>query len=295
MILHTFIGRLGLALLLIGSLLPALAAAEPPEQRPLRLGVLSLAPPAQTHTDWQPFADYLGDRLGRRISIVVPRGFEAMRDAIKAGELDFFYINGHIHYRLKQSGHSVAVLQMINLEGRNVSQSHIFVRADSGIRTVADLENRRIAYVSPMGAGSYLAPRSYLYEQGIESGVETEEFFTRNHPNSVYGVLLGDYDAAALCRLRYQLLSEKIDMGDLAVVGVSFEYAEHVIAVRPDLDPGIVSALREAGIGMINDAQGRAILAAMRPLKIQSFAAYDPGVEELTRRQLEIMQGGEAE
>ncbi|MDX5333339.1 MAG: phosphate/phosphite/phosphonate ABC transporter substrate-binding protein, partial [Gammaproteobacteria bacterium] len=113
MILHTFIGRLGLALLLIGSLLPALAAAEPPEQRPLRLGVLSLAPPAQTHTDWQPFADYLGDRLGRRISIVVPRGFEAMRDAIKAGELDFFYINGHIHYRLKQSGHSVAVLQMI--------------------------------------------------------------------------------------------------------------------------------------------------------------------------------------
>jgi len=283
--------------LLLGLLacLPAATLADVATDDALRIGVLSVEPPARSHADWQPFARYMSEHLGRPIRLIAPRGFDAMRDAIRAGELDFFYINGHIHYRLKQEGYSLGVLQMINIEDGNVSQSHIFVRADSDIRSVQDLREKRIAYVSPMGAGSYLAPRAYLYEQGVASGIETEELFTNNHANSVYGVLLGDYDAAALCRLRYELLSEKMEMEELAVIGVSFEYAEHVIAARPGLPPELVERFREVGTAMRDDPAGRAILDDMRPNKIRSFVPYDPAIEAITRRQLEVARIGAGE
>ncbi len=285
-----FTRQLLLSCLVLISWLPAATVAAGEDATPLRFGVLSIAPPARSYADWKPFADYMAERLGRPIEVVVPRGFERMKEAIEAGEVDFFYINAHVLFRLKQSDSAVGVLQMINLRGSHVSNSEIFVRADSGIHSLEDLRGRRIAYVSPIAAGAYLAPRAYLYEQGIESGEETEEFFTHNQSNSIYGVLLGDYDAAALCGVRYQLMSEKVNTGDLRVIGVSFEYAENLIAARPDLPPELLEEFTFIGAGMVDDPAGREILRDMRPMKIQSFAPYDPAVEAITQRQMDISQ-----
>jgi phosphonate transport system substrate-binding protein len=280
--------QLLLSCLFLTACLPAVAQTADDDATPLRFGVLSIAPPARSYADWKPFADYMAERLGRPIEVVVPRGFERMKEAIENDDVDFFYINAHVLYRLKQTDSARGVLQMINLRGSHVSNSEIFVRADSGIHSLEDLRGRRIAYISPIAAGAYLAPRAYLYEQGIESGEETEEVFTHNQSNSIYGVLLGDYDAAALCGVRYQLMSEKVNTGDLRVIGVSFEYAENLIAARPELPQALIDEFTFIGAGMIDDPEGREILRDMRPMKIQSFAPYDPAVEEITRQQMDI-------
>ena len=292
---RVFPRQLLLSWLLLIACLPVATLATEPEATPLRFGVLSIAPPARSYADWKPFADYMSRHLDRPIEIVVPRGFERMQEAIEQDEVDFFYINAHVLYRLKEKESAVGVLQMINLRGSHVSNSEIFVRADSGIHSLDDLRGRRIAYVSPIAAGAYLAPRAYLYEKGIESGTETEEVFTQNQSNSIYGVLLGDYDAAALCGVRYQLMSEKVNTGDLRVIGVSFEYAENLIAARPELPESLLEEFAFIGAGMIDDPEGREVLKGMRTMKIQSFAPYDPAVEAITRRQMEVSQLPEGE
>ena len=125
------------------------------EVTPVRFGILSIAQPSRIFTKWQPFAEYMSKQLGRPVEIVVPRGFGKMQKTIANGDVDFFYINSYVFYRLKQEGKAVGVAQMENITGRTTSRSKLFVKSDSGINSIADLKGKKIAYVSPMGAGGY--------------------------------------------------------------------------------------------------------------------------------------------
>ena len=272
-----------LLLLLLSGLQPAFSTT----QQPLRFGVLSIAQPSRIFANWQPFADYMSRKLGQPVEIVVPRGFAKMKKTISDGQVDFFYVNSLVFYRLKQEGKAVAVAQMQNITGKTTSRSEIFVRRDSGIASVDDLENKNIAYVSPMGAGGYLAPRAYLYEEGLQSGVETQESFTKNLSNSIHGVLLGDYDAGTMCGVNYELMSKKTATGELKVIAVSEDYPDNVIGAHSDLSPEQVARFRRIVLDMTDDPEGRQILRKMHRMKIQRFVDYDERVEDITRKLLE--------
>ena len=256
----------------------------------LHFGVLSIAPPSRIYKNWQPFTEYLSARLQRPISIVVPRGFKKMKQAAENGDVDFFYVNSHVFYRLKQEGKAVGVLQMKNILGETTSRSEIFVRKDSEIQTLEQLRGKNIAYVSPMGAGGYLAPRAYLMSHNIKSGQDVEERFTKNLSSSIHNVLLEDSNAGTMCGVNFKLMSKKIDMGELRVLAVSDPYPENVIAARASLDAQAIEAFRQAVLGMEDDPAGRAIMADMQTMKIQAFIPYDPAIEKITEKLLRQAQ-----
>lgn len=253
------------------------------EQPTIRFGVLSIAQPSRIFAKWQPFADYMSQRLGQPVEIVVPRGFGKMKKTIAEGGVDFFYINSHVFYRLKQEGKAIAVAQMQNIDGKTTSRSEIFVKRDSDINKIEDLKDKNIAFVSPMGAGGYLAPRAYMYKSGLKSGVDNRETFTKNLSNSIHGVLLGDYDAAAMCGVNYKLMSKKIETGELRVIAISDDYPENLIGARSDLPPRLVEQFRNQLLTMTEIPEGKTLLRNMRSMKIKSFIKYDKSMEEMTR------------
>lgn len=263
--------------------LPA-ARAETPST--IHFGILSIAPPSRIHRNWQPFADYLAAELGRPVSIVVPRGFGKLRGAVEAGEVDYFYANSYVFYRLKQDGKAIGVAQMQNIDGQVTSRSEVFVRQDSGIDDIADLKGRRLAFVSPLGAGGYLAPRAYLEKAGLETGKDVQPVFTRNLSNSIHQVLLGDVDAATMCGVNFKLMRRKVDARELKVIGYTDAYPENLIAARSGLDPEGVKRFRQVVLAMPETARGRAVLAQMKRMKIQRFLPYDPAIEDITRKLL---------
>jgi len=265
-------------------LMPQLCLAA--DKSVIRFGVLSIAQPSRIFAKWQPFADYMSVELKQPVEIIVPRGFGKMKKAIADGEVDFFYINSHVFYRLKQNGKAVAIAQMQNIAGQTTSRSEVFVKRDSGIKSVSDLEGKNIAYVSPMGAGGYLAPRALLYGSGLESGVENKESFTKNLSNSIHGVLLGDYDAATMCGVNYKLMSRKIETGELKVIAVSDPYPENVIGARINLSVELIKQFRGELLSMSNNPEGVELLDKMQSMKIKSFVKYDDEMEELTKNLL---------
>lgn len=276
-----------LRLLFLSFLLPfpvATLAAEAPAA--IRLGILSIAPPARIHRNWQPFADHLGRVLHQPVVLVVPRGFGKLARAVEAGEVDFFYVNSYVFYRLKQAGGAQGVAQMENLDGKVTSRSEIFVRRDSGIGSPADLKGRAIAFVSPLGAGGYLAPRAYLARNGLATGQDVQPVFTRNLANSIHQVLLGDVEAGTMCGVNFRLMQRKLDTGELRIIGHTEAYPENLIAARADLDLARVARFREAVLNMAQTAAGRQVLARMRGMKIRRFVPYDPAIEAITRRLL---------
>ncbi|HFD81243.1 MAG TPA: phosphate/phosphite/phosphonate ABC transporter substrate-binding protein, partial [Gammaproteobacteria bacterium] len=202
---------------------------------------------------------------------------------------DLFYVNSHVFYRLKSEGRAVPVAQMENVEGHVTSRSQIFVRSDSGIETVEQLQGKRLAFISPMGAGGYLAPRAYLRRMGVNTG---EEVFTRNLSSSLHEVLLGDIDAGTMCGVNYRLMSRKLDTGELRVIGVSDEYPENLVAARSDLAPGLVRQVATILLAMDDTPDGSEVLTAMHGMKIGRFRPYDPAVEAITRKLIQQAQVG---
>ncbi len=260
------------------------ASAEPVT---LRFGVLSIAPPARIHANWQPFTHYLSAQLGQAVAIVVPRGFGKMRAAAANNEVDIFYVNSHVFYRLHKEGKATGLAQMQNIAGKVTSRSEIYVRADSGIESVKQLKGKRIAYISPMGAGGYLAPRAWLLENGVD---DTREIFTRNLSNSIHQVLLGDVEAGTMCGVNYRLMSRKVDTGELKVIGASEEYPENLVAARASLDPALQKRIRTILIEMDHTPAGRKVLEQMHGMKIRRFLPYDPATITRTEKLLEEAQ-----
>ena len=279
--------KLPLSLFLIILLLPLTIPQALAREKPhIRFGVLSIAPPARIYAKWQPFADYMSQQLGQSVEIVVPRGFAKLKKTIEAGGVDFFYTNSLVFYRLKQAGQVQAVAQMKNIEGKTTSRSELFVRRDSGIEDVADLKGKSIAYVSPMGAGGYLAPRALMYKSGVKSGIETNEKFTKNLSNSLHGVLLGDYAAGTMCGVNYNLMSRKIETGELKIIAVSDEYPENVMGARKKLPAKLVENFKQGVLSMKDNPQGLKVLRDMRSMKIDSFVKYDAAMEKITEQLL---------
>lgn len=272
-----------ISLLLVLLLAPFVGsiAAEP---APIKFGILSTAQPARIHAEWGPLTEYIARQIGRPIEIVVPRGFEKMKEAATQGEVDFFYVNSYVYYRLKQQGRAGAIAQMQNVAGGTTSRSEFFVRTDSGIDDIAQLKGKPIALVSPMGAGGYLAPRAYLYKHGIKTQEEKTEVFSQNLTNSLHQVLLKDVPAGAMCGVNYRLLQEKLDTHELKIIAVTDDYAEDVIAARAGLDAETVKKIQAIVLTMSDNASGQSVLQGMRDLKVQKFVPYDPNAEAITRK-----------
>jgi len=181
----------------------------------------------------------------------------------------------------------VPVAQMENIAGNTTSRSALFVRKDSGIKTIEDLRGKQIAFVSPMGAGGYMAPRASLYESGLSGGKDYKEVFTKNLSNSIHGVLLGDYDAATMCGVNYELMGHKIKTGDLQIIATSQDYPENLIAARSELSSEKIRQFRSELLALDETEAGKKLLEEMSSMKIQNFVKYDKNMIDMTQQLLD--------
>lgn len=272
-----------MALALLGAPPPGAAADE---QRPLVFGVISTAEPARIYAEWKAFADYLSDKIERPVKMIVPRGLDKLAEVIDKGEVDVFYVNSLVYYRLMENRKAIPVAQMQNLNGKVLNTSVVFVRTDSGVQNLQQLKGEKMAYVSRMGSGGYLAPRALLYKEGVQAADDVKEEFTQNISSSVHKVLLGDAKAGTMCGITYKLISEKIDTRELSIIATTDEYPEELVAVRPDLPAATLRVVTRTLLEMDRSDAGRKILADMRALRIEKFVPYDAKLTEPVTRKL---------
>lgn len=256
------------------------------KQAPIKLGVLSLAPPAKIFKQWTPFADYLAAQIGRDVEIIVPRGFKKIKEAVANDEVDMFYVNSLIYYRLKQEGKAVPIAQMHTINGSIYNQGVLIARTDSKIKSLKDLKGEKLAFISPMASGGYLAQRAKFYDAGIKTKTETKEIFTKNLTTSLHKVILGDVKAAAMCGISFKLLSKRIETGELQQLGMSETFVEDAFGAHPKLSVKLREQISTVVINMDKTEAGRKILDGMKNMKIQKFVKYDPKVEDVTRELL---------
>lgn len=250
----------------------------------IKFAVVSPAPASRLHNIWTPFIEHLSKQLGTQIELVIPRGFKNIEQSIRNKNIDAIYINSYAFLLFKQKNILNPIAQMQNINGLTTSEGRILVRSDSKLKSIKDLQGKKVSLISPLGAGSYLAPKAYFEKNGMEIGKDINVEYSKDLKKSVYSVLLGEASAAVMCGVNYNILTKKLNMKELSILDSTDKFPEAVIAVNASISPAISKKLKNHIINMKESEQGRKALSMLNNIKIESFIEYDVNIENITKR-----------
>lgn len=225
----------------------------------LVLGVHPFKPASKLVEAFTPLASYLSDKLGQPVSVRISRDYQAHIDAAGRNELDIAYLGPVAYVKLRDTYGARPLLARQQIGNSPVFHGKIFVRQDSPIRTLADLNGKRFAFGEPHSTMSHLVPRYLLWQAGVTVDRLASYKFVGDHVNVALGVLAGDYDAGAAKEDVYYQYESR----GLRAIATSVPMSDHVFVASGKLPDELVRKLRAALLQLDRDPGGAVILQSV--------------------------------
>jgi phosphonate transport system substrate-binding protein len=162
--------------------------------------VMSFVPSGDTQeiiASGDQLAQMIQDKTGLVIKANVGTDFAAVREAMGAEKAHIGWLNT-FNYVLANEKYGVDVALVTVRYGSTSYKGQIIVRADSGIKTLADLKGKVMCWVDPNSTSGYIVPRIMLKANGIDPDKDfAKTIEAGSHNNVVTQVYNGDCDAGA--------------------------------------------------------------------------------------------------
>lgn len=245
-----------LALLILSSLWLGAAAPAWAEAGSYSFSVAPVLPATEIKRRWQGVLDQLSQSSGLKLHFQFHENGRQFQRALQKGQLDFVVLGPMQLWQVRD--HYRPLVRddkpMIGL---------VVVRHDSAIRTLGDLQGKRLAIPDPadLAAGVYL--RHQLKRLGIKprfEGIST-------HGNGFRAVFIGTQDAAAGDNVNYALQEAELQQ-KLRIIYQTPPLPSVAIASRRDLPPEHAQALSRALL-QLNDSK------LIRELPLQRLVEAD--------------------
>ena len=221
--------------------------------------------------DRQEFVDYMAKKLApvgiTAGKILVVDNLHLLSKAIKENKVDLFHDSPVPTMVLARQTGAVPILRQWKY-GEAEYESVILARKGSGIETLADLEGKVLGFDEPHSTSAHVVPRMLLTEKKMKLVHLNSTGAARpNAVGYVFGsdgsavnlLITGRVDAAATSLREFDELRPEI-RESLKIVGKTMAVPRQIIAVRKDLDPKLVKALREVLLAMDRDPEGQQVL-----------------------------------
>jgi phosphonate transport system substrate-binding protein len=172
---------------------------------------------------------------------------------------------GSFVYTLAHEKLGVEVLaRPVALDNTSTYHGLIFVRKDSGIKSVGGMKGKRFAFVGKSTFAGYLFPIESFRHHGISNSKEylKESYFTGTHRDTIYDVLEKKADIGAAKNTVFDRLA-KVDpriKDELVVLERSPDVPENAIALREDIGESFRNSLMKALLNMHLDPEGKKVL-----------------------------------
>ena len=240
---------------------PALSAADLAAE--LKVVFIAYENPNQLMEDMRPVVAYLEKALSRPIRAFAATDYAGVVEALRYGSADVGFM-GPLQYVLanEQAG-AYPILGEI-YDGSSTYTSRIFVRKDSGIATIEDLEDKTMAFVDPISSSGFLYPLDIFTRKGlVEDRDHMDDFFDRVYfaggdEQAMRAVLNGFVDAAGVGQFSYNLLRPE-ERDQITEIATSQPIPSHCVVVRKGLDKKDVEALRSSLLAL-NEGTDRHLL-----------------------------------
>ena len=278
--LFPFPRRIAALLLAVCALFPALLpgparASSPTDSHVLVLGRISDDPKAH-YEQLKPLLDYVVPRMAdvgiREGRILMARDAQQMSSYLRRGRVDWVTETAATATLLQQRGGARPLL-LTERDGVSNYRTVFFARRDSGIRSLADLTGRAVAFQNPFSTSAYYVPAAHLLERGLTleillSPMDRPGFgsvgyvFARSELNISTWVHKRLVDAGAMSNLDWHN-PQRVPLAfrrDFTVIGETPDYPRAVEMVRTSLDPKVEARLREVLVEAAADPDAREAL-----------------------------------
>lgn len=262
--------RAFLVLLLVITLFsqPALAQSSPPKI------LIGLIPEMNIFKQKQRFkllGKYLSEKIGIPVEFTILSRYGNIIESFTTEKMDGAFFGSFTGALAIQKLGVVPLARPVNLDNTSMYHGYILVRKDSGIKSVADMRGKRMAFVEKATTAGYIFPLAWLRENGIEDVDKFfgESFFTGSHDAAVIAVLDGKADVSAAKHSMYDRVKKdrpRIEK-ELIIIARSPSVPSNGLCVRNTLDAGLQKKLKRALLNLGQDPTDEAVLAKFGALR----------------------------
>src|SRR5262245_28174748 len=260
----------------------ALGVCLPASAETLHLGTIGQSP-ADEIRDFLPLANYLAVALKTEgvndVRVVVAESLTEMATLMRGAKVDLFIDSTFPSMALNQLAGSKFLLRRWK---RGVAEYHslIFTRKDNGLRQLAHLKGKTIAFEEPFSSSGYFFPKLALVQAGLKlaakkeasdpvAGGEVGYVFSNDDENTMLWVLRGRVIAGAIDDLTF-VKKARTRINELEILHQSAPIPRQFVSYRQDLTENFIAKIRETLLSMDKSDAGRIAL-----IKFQNTAKFD--------------------
>jgi len=240
---------------------PGYAAEEPQEL------LLGIEPEHNIFDQMERYlilADYLTGELGVKVKLTIMSRYGEVIERFRTLKLDGAFLTPYTATLAIRELHLEPLVNPVNLDGEFTTQGYIFVRKDSGIKSIADMEGGSIVFVDPATMEGYLFPRIFLEQHGVS---DINKFFSRyyfsgSHASAIFAVLDGRADIGAAKSTVYDRLvkNDQTVAQDLDIIAKSVKVPEITLCIKSEIAPELRDKLTGILLQMDETPEGMKVL-----------------------------------
>ncbi|CAH2406134.1 phosphonate ABC transporter substrate-binding protein [Mesorhizobium ventifaucium] len=178
----------------------AIGAVQAQDLKEFRVGILGGENEADRLRNYQCFADHIKEVLGvEKVSLFPAADYDGVIQGLLGGTLDFAELGASAYAKvyLENKDAVQPILTTIQTDGSTGYRAVMVARADSGIKTLAEMKGKKLGFADPDSTSGYLIPVTSLPK---DIGMDVKSYFASTgfgggHEQLVLEVLKGTFDA----------------------------------------------------------------------------------------------------
>jgi phosphonate transport system substrate-binding protein len=271
------------AIALLIAACPLCTAGQDPDPDTMRVALLPDEDASTVIKNNKPLKDYLAQKLGKEIELVVTTDYSSMIEAMRHGRLELAYF-GPLSYVMARTKSKIEPFAALKKKGKTTYQGVVIANTKAGIDNVEDIEGKNMAYGDPASTSSHLIPKSILAEKGLKPKKDYSEHFLGAHDAVALSVQGGKADAGGLSKPIFESLVAKgvIDPKKVKVITESKPFPQYPWVMRSDLAPELKKKIRSAFI----DAKEPSVL---KPFKAEGFGPINDKDYDVVRELAKLL------
>lgn len=277
------LGFILVAMMLTMTLVSGAMAGKEADPKTLKVALLPDENASSVIKNNKPLKDYLEKTLDKKVELIVTTDYSSMIEAIRHGRIDLGYF-GPLSYVMAKSKSDIEAFAAIVKKGSVTYQSVVIGNAAAGVRTLADIKGKDMAYGDQASTSSHLIPKSILAAAGLKPGVDYKEHFLGAHDAVALTVQNSKAQAGGLSCPIFESLIEKgvIKADKVNVITYSKPFPQYPWTMRSDLAPALKAKIKEA----FYTAKDKSVL---KPFKAQSFTPMEDKDYDVVRDLAKIL------
>ncbi len=220
---------------------------------------------------YKPLGEYIAKKTGIKVKFTILSRYGNILDRFTAEKLDGAFFGSFTGALAIRKLGVEPLVRPVNLDGSSTYWGYIFVRKDSGIKTVADMKGKKMAFVDKATTAGYLFPMAFFKEHGISDvkNYFSEYYFAGSHDAAINAVLDKDFDVGCAKHSMFERMARSNPRvrKELVILAQSPQVPSNGLGVRGNLSEALKKRLKETLLSMVDDPEGREILKRFEAAK----------------------------